>query len=296
MIQDIAPKKFHIEYTEKTPAGAETALVYSHGLTLLKTDEEGRISFPKVSDLLDTGTRFTYLFRIDEEEYYLARIPEEEVCADLLEKGYRFERDWIFRAAKPKDLAFAGVTGKQLAEWYRSHRFCGACGHEMEADHKERMMRCPSCGKMYYPTICPAVIVAVMHKGKLLMSKYAGREYTRFALLAGFAESGEMIEDTVHREVMEEVGLKVRNLRFYKSQPWPFSDSLLMGFFCELDGEDDRIVLDEEELSMAGWYGPEEIPEDEERASLTREMMTVFRRLGGDRERILEFLNSGVAE
>nr|WP_051527169.1 NAD(+) diphosphatase [[Eubacterium] cellulosolvens] len=294
MIQDIAPKKFYIEYREKTPTGPETALVYSHQLTLLKTDEAGKISFPKVSDLQDTGTTFTYLFRIDEEEYYLAGIPEEEVCADLLEAGYRFEKDWAFRAAEPRDLAFAGVTGKQLSEWYRCHRFCGACGHEMEADHKERMMRCPSCGKMYYPTICPAVIVAVMHKGKLLMSKYAGREYTRFALLAGFAESGETIEDTVHREVMEEVGLKVRNLRFYKSQPWPFSDSLLMGFFCELDGEDDKIVLDEEELSMAGWYGPEEIPEDEERASLTREMMTVFRRLGGDRERILEFLNEGV--
>jgi NAD+ diphosphatase len=161
----------------------------------------------------------------------------------------------------------------------------------MAADHKERMMRCPSCGKMYYPTICPAVIVAVMHKGRLLMSKYAGREYTRFALLAGFAESGESIEETVHREIMEEVGLKVKNLRFYKSQPWPFTDTLLMGFFCELDGEDDGITLDEEELSMAGWYGPEEIPEDTEHASLTSEMMTLFRSCGGDRDRILEVLN-----
>ena len=99
MIQDIAPKKFHIEYTEKTPAGAETALVYSHGLTLLKTDEEGRISFPKVSDLLDTGTTFTYLFRIDEGEYYLARIPEEEgiVLKETGSSARQSRRIWLLQ-------------------------------------------------------------------------------------------------------------------------------------------------------------------------------------------------------
>ena len=102
---------------------------------------------------------------------------------------------------------------------------------------------------MVYPVISPAVIIAVTHNGKLLMSKYAGREYKKYALIAGFNEIGETIEETVHREVMEEVGLKVKNLKYYKSQPWPFTGTLLMGFFCELDGEDDRITLEEEELA-----------------------------------------------
>ena len=104
------------------------------------------------------------------------------------------------------------------------------------------------------------------------------REYKKYALIAGFNEIGETIEETVHREVMEEVGLKVKNLKYYKSQPWPFTGTLLMGFFCELDGEDDRITLEEEELAEAGWYSPEEVPEDEERIALTREMMTRFKK------------------
>ena len=151
----------------------------------------------------------------------------------------------------------------------------------MERDHRERMLYCPSCGNQVYPTISPAVIIAVTHNGKLLMSKYAGRDYKKFALIAGFNEIGETIEETVHREVMEEVGLRVKNLSYYKSQPWPFTGTLLMGFFCELDGDDDRITLEEDELSEAGWYLPEDVPEDEEKIALTREMMIVFKKHGG---------------
>mgnify|MGYP000665301821 FL=1 len=129
---------------------------------------------------------------------------------------------------------------------------------------------------MEYPKLSPAVIVAVRNGEKLLLSKYAGREFTNYALIAGFAEIGEPIEDTVRREVMEEVGLKVKNLRFYKSQPWSFTDTLLFGFFCDLDG-DDTICLDEEELSLAVWMERSQIPVDEYEISLTREMMTLFK-------------------
>lgn len=293
MIQDIAPRKYHIEYQNKQPAGYETALVYNGPLTLLRMNEEGELIYPKTGDFEGTDVEFTYLFRIDEEEYYLGRIKPDAIPEVLLEEGYRFEKDWTFRSAKPREQAFAGVTGKQLSLWYESHRFCGGCGEKLVPDEKERMMKCPHCGRTFYPVICPGVIVAVVHDGKLLMSKYAGREYKRFALIAGFNESGESIEDTVHREVMEETGLVVRNLHFYKSQPWPFSDTLLMGFFCELDGDQDQITLEEDELSMAGWYPPADVPEDREHASLTSEMMTVFRENGGDFQRILDAISKG---
>lgn len=108
------------------------------------------------------------------------------------------------------------------------------------------------------------------------MSKYAGREYKKYALLAGFAEIGETLEDTVRREVMEEVGLKVKNITYYKSQPWSFSDTLLVGFFCELDGED-KVVLDEDELSLAEWFEREKMPVEYEDYSLTNEMMMAFK-------------------
>ena len=129
---------------------------------------------------------------------------------------------------------------------------------------------------MNYPRINPAVIVAVRNEDKLLVSTYAGREYTNMALIAGFAEIGETIEETVHREVMEEVGLKVKNLRYYKSQPWSFSGTLLFGFFCDVDG-DDTLTVDHEELSMAQWVERDKIPDQGNNISLTKEMMMLFR-------------------
>ena len=108
------------------------------------------------------------------------------------------------------------------------------------------------------------------------MSKYAGRTYTNYALIAGFTEIGESAEQTVAREVMEEVGLKVKNIRYYKSQPWAFSGSLLMGFFCELEGSDE-IRLDTSELAEAGWFARNEITLEDDHISLTREMIMAFK-------------------
>ena len=141
---------------------------------------------------------------------------------------------------------------------------------------KERMMECPSCGNQEYPVLCPAVIVGITNGDKIILSKYEGRRFKRYALIAGFAEIGETIEETVHREVMEEVGLKVKNLRYYKSQPWSFSGTLLFGFFCDVDG-DDTLTIDHEELSMAQWVERDKIPDQGNNISLTKEMMMLFR-------------------
>ena len=110
----------------------------------------------------------------------------------------------------------------------------------------------------------------------MLLTKYAGRAYTNYAFIAGFAEIGESLEQTVIREVKEEVGLKVKNLKFYKSQPWPFTDTLLAGFYAELDG-DDKIILEEEELSLGVWLNREDIPPANSNISLTSEMIEAFR-------------------
>lgn len=145
----------------------------------------------------------------------------------------------------------------------------------MIPDENERMMRCPQCGLMEFPKICPAVIIGVTDGDRILMSKYAGREYKSYALLAGFNEVGETIEETVQREVMEEVGLKVKNITYYKSQPWSFSDTLLLGFFCQLDGTDE-IRLDRQELALAEWVRREDMKMEPDDLSLTNEMMLAF--------------------
>ena len=142
-------------------------------------------------------------------------------------------------------------------------------------DANERMMKCPSCGLMEFPKICPAVIVGVVDGNRILTTKYAGRTHTDYALIAGFAEIGEPIEDTVRREVMEEVGLKVKNITYFDSQPWSFSDTLLLGFYCELDG-DDAVKLDEKELALAEWFEREDLPRKKEDVSLTSYMMQSF--------------------
>lgn len=110
------------------------------------------------------------------------------------------------------------------------------------------------------------------------MSRYRvnSNPYRGYALIAGFVEIGETFEDTVRREVMEEVGLKVKNIRYYKSQPWAFSDSEMIGFFAELDG-DDRIVLQEDELSEAGWFTREDIPDETMMNSIGAELKMVFK-------------------
>ena len=146
----------------------------------------------------------------------------------------------------------------------------------MTPDKKERMLYCENCHNMEFPKICPAVIIGVTNGDKILMSKYAGRAYKKYALLAGFTEIGETVEQTVAREVMEEVGLKVKNIRYYKSQPWAFSDTLLMGFYCDLDG-DDTIILDQNELALAEWFSREDIPEVTSMESLTNEMIIRFK-------------------
>lgn len=140
----------------------------------------------------------------------------------------------------------------------------------------ERSMVCTSCGHTEYPKISPAVIVAITNKDKLLMSRYAHGTYRRFALIAGYVEIGETFEDCVRREVMEEVGLKVKNIRYYKSQPWAFSDTVMIGFTAELDG-DDTIRLQEEELSEAGWYTREQVIAYEPCLSVGHEMMAAFK-------------------
>jgi NAD+ diphosphatase len=146
----------------------------------------------------------------------------------------------------------------------------------MKRSDNERMLFCEGCGFQTYPTISPCVIVAVHDGERLLLTKYAGRAYRNFALIAGFVEIGESLEDAVRREVMEEVGLKIRNIRFYKSQPWPFTDTLLAGFFAELAGNN-IITVQEDELALAVWMSREDVPPDELKISLTGEMMEAFR-------------------
>lgn len=274
MIQDIEPYCYDNAYKPEAP-DKESFIIYCQGAEVLIKQEEDEITFPAFQEMErknpDIYERYTYLFSIDQMRFYLI----EQLDYSDMDKFQMIHKE-EFRRVRPRYLAFAGITAFQLYNWYASRKFCGRCGKPLKKDEKERMLYCEHCHQMEYPKISPAVIVGVTDGNRILMSKYADREYKKYALLAGFAEIGETIEETVKREVMEEVGLKVKNIRFYKSQPWSFTDTLLFGFFADLDGNSE-ITLDREELACAEWFEREDIPVTERNISLTNEMILAFK-------------------
>ena len=274
MIQDIEPKIFHNNFKNKKAEPQDLFLSYKGDAVLTREDKD-KLWYPSFSDFevkyphLKEDAQF--LFTIDEINYYLTG----EKGLDTVE-GWTFVSTSRFRTEPKYWRSFAGAVGWQLNRWYENHRFCGKCGKTMKRSEKERMLYCETCGLQTYPTISPCVIVAVHDGNRLLLTKYAGRAYTKYALVAGFAEIGESLEQAVKREVKEEVGLRVKNLKFYKSQPWPFTDTMLAGFYAELDG-DDTITLQEDELALGVWINREDILPEELKISLTGEMMEAFR-------------------
>lgn len=279
MIQDIYPKHLDNHYEPHKPVGKDTVFYFHEKEILGRVNEKEELVYPSYDEFTakTKGVEYTYiyLFSIDDDRFFLAM--KKHLQNEALIEGYHFYGVNSFRKAKPKDRAFAAITAFHLFNWYRDNQFCGRCGKPMVHDGRERMMRCDCCKNMVFPKICPAVIVAVTNKDKILLTKYAGRDYTNYALIAGFTEIGETTEETVHREVMEEVGIKVKNLTYYKSQPWALSGSLLTGFFCEIDG-DDYIHIDEDELSLGTWVDAKDLDLEDDGISLTREMMLEFKR------------------
>ncbi len=156
------------------------------------------------------------------------------------------------------DDALLAVAGRafQIVEWARTHRFCGACGAAMVQLTGERCLRCPQCGHLAYPRISPAMMVLIQRGESILLARHLNSPSGYFTALAGFLEAGESIEEAVHREVVEEVGLLVRDLRYFGSQPWPFPHSLMVAFTAQYAGGD--ITIDATEIAEARWFGIED--------------------------------------
>ncbi len=265
MIQDIQPHIYHNEYKPRQPVEGDIVFVFRGEQILMRCDGE-RVAFPAVREV--GQQQLQYLFSVDEIAFFLGSEPVE---------GYEFQQMRALRMGKPQHHCFAGMTAWHLHTWYGREHFCGKCGKPMQHHKTLRAMECPECSNLVFPMIAPAVIVAVTKGDEILLTRYAGRAYKGYALIAGFCEIGERAEDTVHREVMEEAGVKVKNLRYFGSQPWGFASNLLLGFFCELDG-DDHIVMDTEELQFAQWVHRDDLQEQTNLASMTATMIELFRR------------------
>lgn len=284
MIHEIAPHFLDNSFAKANMAQAVPDSVFFtfRGGKVLVCNENGRLSLPVIGKLQGEASEIAdqavYAFSVDESPMFLIpgkamadRIPEGSPegmeYVDIRELYDRHER-WP---------ALAAVTARHLDHWYGEHRYCGCCGSVMEHSDKERAMICPECRNIQYPRISPVIMAAITDGDRLLVTRYAGRPYKGLALIAGFVEIGESVEGALQREVMEEVGLKVKDLKYFGSQPWGFSDSLITGFFASLDGSD-VVTVDRSELSEAVWMYRDELPQMKNDMSITAVMIEAFRK------------------
>lgn len=270
MIQEITPHLFDNTYRcdrAAKPGDYLTAFT-PQGIVCSSSGE-----FLQIADSKEFPTNdLIYLFKIDKCAFYLTseqNISQRYTNTKVI--PLRALRTW-----QPQWLGFAMITCSHLAHWYRTQRFCGSCASPMQHSLTERALICTKCGLSVYPRINPAIIVAICDGNRLLLTHYANRTATpHWVLVAGYIEIGETPEDTIHREVMEETGLKVKNLRYFRSQPWAFSQSLLLGYFADLDGSDETI-LQKSELAEARWFERADIPPIANLASLTNTLIQAF--------------------
>jgi len=295
MIQDIEPKVYQSQFNKKYPNISDT-LIYmvDRSILMLKDGEEyhfptfknteiashfnedGSMSENVWKDKVRKDYKDMELLRtigIDEEDFYLID------SDDIFSKSENFEMvsTEILRHFKPLYKAFAVATVSHLYRWRQSNVFCGKCGKKMKPSESDRALECMECGNVVFPRISPAVTVNIINNNKILLVRNNGGPFKRFAQVAGYVEIGESFEDTVKREVFEEVGLRVKNIKYYKNQPWGLSDTQMIGYTCELSG-DDKFKIQEDEIQEARWFSADEIPPDIADRSLTYEMIGNFRR------------------
>jgi NAD+ diphosphatase len=174
------------------------------------------------------------------------------------------------------DAARLAAVGQALAlvEWDTMHRHCGRCAAATVRDDEHRVRRCPRCAATFHPRIPPAVIVLVTRGSQMLLARNVRFPPGRFSAVAGFAEPGESLEQAARREVREEVGVEVAELRYFGSQPWPFGHSLMIGFVADHAGGDIRV--DGEEIVEAAWFSVDRLPDLPPPISIARQLIDVF--------------------
>ena len=281
MIQDIYPSKLYNEFHKYETSDNDYLLMFNEEGKILLGKKENEVIFPCKADMCHINDHnstesnsdkesVVYLFSLDDKRFFLATSDMEIAKEDYFYYTMREVRD-VFSGKE----VFAVFTAFHLWKWYRDNIYCGKCKGKLVFHDKERALVCPDCGNVIYPRINPAVIVGVIKGDSLLITKYR-RGYAHSALVAGFTEIGETLEETVSREVMEETGVKIKNIRYYKSQPWGMAQDILVGFYCEAE-EDSVIHMDENELKYAEWVKREDIILQPNNLSLTNEMMRMFK-------------------
>lgn len=243
------------------------------GNKLLVYEKDDVAIVPSTSSLTALGltpVRTQFLGTLHNQPCYSAELPQPTSPPEGM--VLRSLRN-LYCALEDSFFAVAGL-GFQIMEWDRTHQFCGACGQPTESSPHERAKRCPACKQSFYPRVAPAMIVLISEGDKILLGRAPRFKPGMYSLLAGYVEPGESLEESVVREVKEEVGVEIKDIRYWGSQPWPFPHTLMVGYTATYAGGE--IVLDEQELTDAAWFHKDDLPLLPPPISIARKMIEWF--------------------
>ncbi|MCE5284455.1 MAG: NAD(+) diphosphatase [Pelosinus sp.] len=235
---------------------------------LLKEDSEQNI-IPLMQDIKKLPSplvHFQYIGTLNQTACYTGSIE-----APRLPAGYTPKKLRPLYSELSEDLFGMALRAYHLLTWLKNNQFCGCCGTKMATLSEELAQKCPSCGHIAYPKISPAIIVAITKEDKILLARSNRFPPGRYSVIAGFVEAGENLEQGVIREIKEEVGIQAKNIRYFSSQPWPYPDSLMIGFTAEWAGGE--ITIDNKEIVAADWFTANTLPDIPGQGSLGRKLI-----------------------
>ncbi|MHB1406870.1 MAG: NAD(+) diphosphatase [Desulfitobacteriaceae bacterium] len=247
-------------------------LLFKGNKILISKEDKVQFTLPEIDlfKLSKKRIRSQYLDRVGGRSCYVAELTPDTVAP----QGMSFDNLRGLLGKIPDDLFFLAGKASHILHWDRTHQYCSRCGAKTEYKMDERAKLCPSCGLVNYPRISPAIIVAITRGREILLAKGSRFQADFYSVLAGFVEPGETFEGCVQREVEEEVGLKVKNINYFGSQPWPFPDSLMVGFTAEYASGD--IIIDHNEIVDAGWFSAKQLPLIPGTGSIARQLIDWF--------------------
>jgi len=246
--------------------------IFNKGKLLIKTANEPGL-IPETSDLgryKPVLMRKQYLGALDARPCFAAELPDE----NPRETQLKFQELRSLFGLMEENLIWIAGRANQLVYWNQTHQYCGACGRPTDDKTDERAKICPQCSLINYPRLSPAVIVAVLKNNQILLGRNKRFKLPFYSVLAGFVEPGETLEECVKREIREEVGIRVKNIRYFGSQPWPFPNSLMIAFVADYgDGE---IRTDGAEIVDAAWFAKDRLPQIPPKISIARQLIDWF--------------------
>ncbi|MGQ1786502.1 NAD(+) diphosphatase [Saccharicrinis sp. GN24d3] len=270
MIQDIHPHQFDNRFVAKMEFNENDYVFCFKGNALMMKQSGESLEIPTKKDMNGCASDGVFLFTFKNTPCFLVRD-----CTAQHEERFVFHDIHFRNPFSEKELDWVASVALQLKNWYDQHKYCGQCGTLTEPRLDERAVVCPSCQNTKYPTISPAIIVAIICNDKILLARGAHFPEGFYSLVAGYVDVGESIEDAVVREVQEEVGVEIKNIRYYKSQPWPFSGSVMIGFVAEA-AEEQTIRVDNREILEADWYDRNDLPNYPSNRSIAGEIIDKF--------------------